>query len=186
MRNEKPSSEKRGEMHRIFLAGVASLALVFNTAHAEKKPEVTAVKKVAPVSVSTASYQAKRIKDKKTGKVITKWVRARRVVPGTVVRYIDTVTNRTDKPLKNVAIKNPINPHLTYVAQTAKCATGCRIYYSVDGGKHFDVPKRLFVKDPQTGKKRLANPKEYNAVKWVIAEVPAESNTTVEFKAKLK
>ncbi len=171
-------------MKRIYMLA-ALLALLFTAAPAEKAP-APAAKKVAPVSVSTASYQAKRIKDKKTGKVVTKWVRAHRVVPGTVVRYIDTVTNRTDKPLKNVAIKNPINPHLTYVAQTAKCATGCRIYYSVDGGKHFDVPEKLFVKDLKTGKRRPANPKEYNAIQWVIDEVPAESNTTVEFKAKLK
>ena len=31
-----------------------------------------------------------------------------------------------------------------------------------------------------------AQPKEYNAIQWVIAEVPAKGSVKVEFKAKLK
>jgi len=60
-----------------------------------------AAKSTSPVTVSTASYQQMPVRDKKGkikrdkhGKPILKWVRATRVVPGTIVRYIDTVTNQ--------------------------------------------------------------------------------------------
>jgi hypothetical protein len=151
-----------------------------------------AAKSTSPVAVSTASYQQMPVRDKKGkikrdkhGKPILKWVRATRVVPGTIVRYIDTVTNHTDKALSQVAIKNPINPHLSYVAKTARCETGCEVYYSVDDGRTFGKPDTLYIKDKQ-GKKHRAQPKHYNAVKWVIAEVPAQGSVKVEFKAKLK
>jgi uncharacterized repeat protein (TIGR01451 family) len=146
-----------------------------------------------PVSVTTASYQqlpnrnkkGKVIKDK-NGKPLMVWVRATKVVPGTIVKYIDTVTNNTDQPMNDVAIKNPINPHLTFVAKSAKCQSGCKVLYSIDGGKSYDEPAKLRVKDKKTGKMRQAMPKEYNAVEWIIAQVPAHAKTTVEFKAKLK
>jgi uncharacterized repeat protein (TIGR01451 family) len=173
---------ERSDMKRSLIFGLATLGLLGTQVLAEQP-------KLPPVSVTTQSYQevVKSVKDK-NGKIkkVKKWVRASKVVPGTVVKYIDTVTNNTDKPLTNVAIKNPINPHLTYVAGSATSRTRATILYSVDGGKHFALPDKLYVKDIKTGKKRLASPKEYNAVEWVIASVPPESNTTVEFKAKLK
>jgi len=162
------------------VAGVLLLSMPMVAKQAQTPP---------PVSVTTQSYQevTKKIKTK-NGKIQTvkKWVRATRVVPGTVVKYVDTVTNNTDKPLSDVTIKNPINPHLTYVAGSATSETNATILYSVDGGKHFDVPEKLMIKDLKTGKKRIASPKEYNAIQWTIASVPPESNTTVEFRAKLK
>jgi uncharacterized repeat protein (TIGR01451 family) len=162
------------------LATILAITLLTSAAlQAKKSPE--------PVSVTTQSYQlvVKKTKDKK-GKIkkVKKWVKASKVVPGTIVKYVDTVTNNTDAAMNNVAIKNPINPHLIYMAKTARCQTECGVLYSVDGGKHFDVPARLFV---GKGKKRhLAQPKEYNAIQWTIVSVPAKSNVTVEFKAKLK
>jgi uncharacterized repeat protein (TIGR01451 family) len=164
------------------LATILAITLLTSAAlQAKKSPE--------PVSVTTQSYQlvVKKTKDKK-GKIKTvkKWVYATKVVPGTVVKYVDTVSNHTKTSLANLAIKNPINPHLTYVAESATSETNATILYSVDGGKHFDVPEKLMIKDLKTGKKRIASPKEYNAIQWTIASVPPESNTTVEFRAKLK
>ena len=163
-------------MNKILTTLIAAAMLTVTFAQAKEKP--------APVEVTTASYQVKIVKDKH-GKKVRKWVRATKVVPGTIVRYIDTVTNHTDQAMNNVAVKNPINPHLTYLAKSAKCETGCTVRYSVDGGKHFDVPAKLFVTDKK-GKKHLAQPKHYNAVEWIIVTVPAGKSVQVEFKAKLK
>jgi uncharacterized repeat protein (TIGR01451 family) len=164
-------------------------SLVFGVPMMAEQPKQTEAKQLPPVSVTTQSYQevVKTVKDK-NGKVkkVKKWVRASKVVPGTVVKYVDTVANNTKDPLTNLTIKNPINPHLTYVAGSAMSETNATILYSVDGGKHFDVPEKLYIHDLKTGKKRLAQPKEYNAIAWTIATVPPESNTTVAFKAKLK
>jgi uncharacterized repeat protein (TIGR01451 family) len=175
-------------MKYIWRLGVVGV-LLWGAPMMAKQPKKSEAKTPPPVSVTSQSYQmvAKKTKGK-NGKIktVTKWVRATRVVPGTVVKYVDTVTNNTDKPLSDVAIKNPINPHLTYVAGSATSETNATILYSIDGGKHFDAPDKLMIKDLKTGKKRIASPKEYNAIQWTIASVPPESNTTVEFRAKLK
>jgi len=96
----------------------------------------------SPVTVTTASYQlvVKKVKDKK-GKIkkVKKWVKATKVIPGTIVRYIDTIHNNSADPLSTVAIKNPINEHLTYVAGSAKAESNATITYSVDGGNIGEV-----------------------------------------------
>jgi uncharacterized repeat protein (TIGR01451 family) len=178
------NNKQRIKMKKIITTAAISIALTMGIQAKESK---------SPVSVTSASYQLvpkrdkkhKIVKDKK-GKPIMVWAKASKVVPGTVVKYVDTVSNDTNETLSDVAIKNPINPHLTFVVKSAKCESGCKVLYSIDGGKHFDVPAKLMVKNKKTGKKRLAVPKEYNAIEWVIASVPANSKTTVEFKAKLK
>jgi len=166
---------------------LAAMVVLAGSAYADAP-----AKKSSPVEVTTASYQLKAVRDKKghilkdkKGKPIRKWRKATKVVPGTVVKYVDTVTNHTDQPLKGVAIKNPINKHLAYVAETATSETKATITFSVDGGKHFDRPSKLYVVNKK-GKKHLAQPKEYNAIRWVIDTVPANGNVTVAFKAKLK
>ena len=167
-------------MKQILTALIATALLSVTVAYA-KAPQ-------SPVTVTTASYQlvVKKVKTKK-GKIkkVKKWVKATKVVPGTIVRYVDTVTNSGEAPLSQVAIKNPINEHLAYVAHSAKAETNATITYSVDGGKTFDVPAKLYVTDKK-GKKHRAQPKQYNAIQWVIAEVPAKGKVKVEFKAKLK
>ncbi len=163
------------------LSALIATALLSITAAYAEAPK-------SPVTVTTASYQLviKKVKTKK-GKIkkVKEWVKATKVVPGTVVRYVDTVTNNAEAPLSSVAIKNPINEHLAYVAHSAKAETNATITYSVDGGKTFDVPAKLYVTDKK-GKKHRAQPKQYNAIQWVIAEVPAKGKVKVEFKAKLK
>jgi hypothetical protein len=170
---------------------MAVLLLSSGVALAKEKPKAPPAKQ-APVTVTTQSYQQMPKRNKKgkilrdkNGKPILEWVKATKVVPGTVVKYVDTVGNHTNQTIENLAIKNPINVHLAYVAESAASETNATITYSVDGGKHFDVPEKLYVVGLDK-KKHLAQPKEYNAIQWVIASVPPESNVTVEFKAKLK
>jgi len=158
--------------------------VLLSAAAAEKK-------KTAPISVTTGSYQQIVLKDKKgkilrdkKGKPVKKWVKATKVVPGTIVKYEDRVTNNTKKSITDVTITNPINENLEYIAESIKCDGDCKMLYSVDGGRHFDIPEKLFV---GKGKKRhQAQPKEYNALQWTIARIDANSTAVVEFKAKLK
>jgi len=182
--------KKRSEMKQTAIITVI-MVLLGGSAMAKGKTAVPAVKQ-PPVTVATQSYQQVVKRDKKgkivrdkQGKPIREWVKATKVVPGTVVKYIDTVGNHTKQTIEKLAIKNPINQHLIYVAESATSETNATITYSVDGGKHFDVPEKLYVVGLDK-KKHLAQPKEYNAIQWVIASVPPESNVTVEFKAKLK
>jgi len=138
----------------------------------------------SPVKLTTRSYQLKTVKTKE-GKLVKKWLPATRVVPGEIVRYVTTVDNKNPTPIEKVRIVNPVDPHLSYVARSAKCAGKCAIRFSVDGGKHFDTPERLVVMDKK-GKKRRARPADYNAIEWVIERIDANRTGSVEYKARLK
>ena len=145
-----------------------------------------------PVSMSTASYQQVVVKDKKgnvlkdkKGKPVKKWVKASTVIPGTVVKYVDTITNDTDEVLTDARVSNPINENLLFVEGSAASKAKFSVKYSVDGGKHYGLPAQLFVigKDK---KKHQAQAKDYNAIEFVVAQVPAHSKVDVSFKVKLK
>jgi len=168
------------------VAGVLILSSLWGAPPATQgKTEVSSVN---PVTVTTASYQqvVTTVKDK-NGKIkkVKKWVKASKVVPGTIVRYVDTVHNNRSDPLHGIAIKNPIDAHLSYVAGSAKAESNATITYRIDDNGRFADPSDLFVVD-QNGQKRLAQPREYRAIQWRIAEVPAGGNVTVEFEVKLK
>jgi uncharacterized repeat protein (TIGR01451 family) len=168
---------------RSLTAGALLLATAVLPAAAEEASAPVA-KAQSPVVITTRSLQLKRVKTKE-GKVVKKWLKATKVVPGDVVRYVNTVLNRSDKPIEKVRVTNPVNPHLSYVAKSARCSGKCAIRYSIDGGKHFDTPEHLYIKDKK-GKKRLASPKEYNAIEWVIDRIEPGKSVETEFKARLK
>jgi len=169
-----------------FTAMAVALALTATGLWAEGTAAASAAQEQAssPVQLTTRSYQLKIVKTKE-GKRVKKWLPVTRVVPGDIVRYITTVENSAQTPIEKVRIVNPVDPHLSYVARSAKCAGKCTVRFSVDGGKHFDTPDRLYVRDKK-GKKRQARPAEYNAIEWVIDRIEGGQKSSVEFKAKLK
>lgn len=145
-----------------------------------------------PVSMSVASYQQVVVKDKngkikkdKNGKPVYKWVKAAKVVPGTVIKYVDTISNDSDQPLQNARIANPVDANLLFVAGSVASKAKFTVTYSVDGGKHYAVPAKLFVKDKK-GNSVQAQPKHYNAIAFIVDEVPAKSKVEVSYKVKLK
>src|SRR5512135_2756838 len=73
-------------------------------------------------------------------------VPAEKVIPGDLVIYTITYTNKGDKPAENLVVKNPIPEHMKYVDGSA-AGENSVITYSVDKGKTYDVPEKLTVKD---------------------------------------
>ena len=137
---------------------------------------------LANVTIVTESYQ--KVYDKKGKHYI--WKEATKVVPGNVVRYVNTVSNNGSKRAEKLVVTNHIPEHMEYVRATAKCQSRCTIDYSVDGGKHFAKPDKLYIKDPKTKKRRLAKAGEYTTIRWTIDKLDPKKSTTVEFKARLK
>ena len=144
------------------------------------------------VYMSVASYQQVFVKDKKghikkdkNGKPIKKWVKATKVIPGYIVKYVDTIVNDANDALKNATVTNPIDPNLIFIADSAKSDANISIKYSVNRGKSFDTPDKLMV----LGKDRKmhpAKPKDYNAISFTIDKVPAHSKVKISYKVKLK
>ena len=135
------------------------------------------------VEIVSNSYQLVIVKDKNGTRVET-WPRATKVIPGTIVKYIDTIVNTTDANITDVRVSNPINQNLVYIDTSASSELNATILYSIDKGKSFDEPKNLIIEEGDYN--RTALPEEYNAVQWIVATVPADSNCSVLFKVKLK
>ncbi|WP_295421734.1 hypothetical protein [Sulfurovum sp.] len=154
-------------MKKLFTSIMIALSMMVLSLHAE-------------VTIKSQSYQ-KVIKKKKV-----KWVKAAKVIPGSVVLYVNTLKNKGKETAQNLTVVNAIPAHMNYVKGTARCKSKCNITYSVDGGKTFNKPKKLFVKDKKTKKRRRAKASEYTAIKWVVAKLNGGKKTTVQYKARLQ
>lgn len=137
----------------------------------------------ANVSISASSYQEKT-KLSEDGQKVKAWVKADKVVPGTVIRYVNALKNSGNKLATKLVVDNPIPENMIYVGDSASCQTGCSLFYSVDGGKHYKKPEALFV---GLGEERhVAEASEYTHIRWIVERLDAVSQSTVEFKAQLK
>jgi len=131
----------------------------------------------ADVSIKSQSLQEKTINKQ------TKWVKATKVIPGTKIRYINTMSNNGTVMAQNLVITNAIPKHMLYVDGSAKCDGVCSITYSLDG-KAFDLPAKLFV--TENGKKRVAKALEYKAIRWVVQTLDANQSSNVQFDTILE
>jgi uncharacterized repeat protein (TIGR01451 family) len=162
-------------MKKIVLATGMAAALLFASSLEAKN---------APVTLSTKSYK-EIVKVDASGAKKVVLEEAKKVVPGDYVVYQNSITNHTNKNVNDMVLNNAIPKHTEYVADSAKCEKDCDILFSVDGGKVFDKPEKLMVKVGD--KKRLAMPKEYTNVRWVLTSaLDANSVTNVSFKTRLQ
>ena len=137
----------------------------------------------ANVSISSASYQ-EEVKVMESGKKTTEWIKATKVVPGTIIRYVNALDNLGDKKAEKLVVKNTIPKHMVYVSNSASCKTDCSVSYSVDGGESYNKAENLYV---GVGEKRhLAQASEYTDIRWVLDVLAPISQSSVEYKARLK
>lgn len=131
----------------------------------------------ADVSIKSESLQEKTINKQ------TKWVQAAKVIPGTKIRYINTMSNNGTETAQNLVITNAVPKHMRFVGGSAKCAGICSITYSVNG-KVFDMPANLFV--IENGKKRVAKASEYIVIRWIVQTLDAKQSSSVQYEAILE
>ena len=137
----------------------------------------------ANVTISSASFQ-EITKVTATGEKVKEWAKTEKVVPGTVVRYVNTLVNSGVTTATNLLVKNPIPENMEYIAGSALCQGSCRISYSVDGGKSFNTPSELYVGEGE--RRHLAKASEYTDIQWVIDTLAENTQSFVEYKARLK
>lgn len=166
-------------MRKSFLFGLLIVAAMSVNTNAQDNNSTT----TASVTIDTTSYQRVIQKDE-NGTEVIKWVKATKVVPGSIVKYVDIVNNHTDQNITKLAIKNPINENLEYIADTAIGESNATVLYSVDNGESFDEPKNLYIGKGKDKRQALA--KEYNSIQWTIEQIDSNSSKSVEFQAKLK
>ena len=136
------------------------------------------------VTLSTKSFkEIVKVDASGTKKIVL--VEAKKVIPGDTVVYRNSIKNASKKSVHDMVLNNAIPKHTEYVADSAKCENDCDILFSIDGGKKFDSAERLMVKVGD--KERLALPKEYTNVRWILTSaLDANSVTDVSFKTRLQ
>lgn len=134
----------------------------------------------ADVTITSQSFQ-KVVKKKKA-----KWVKATKVVPGSVILYINTLKNKGKDAAQKLTIVNAVPEHMEYIKGTAISKSKVKVTYSVDNGKSFAKPNKLYVKDKKTKKRRRAKASDYTTIMWVVDSLKGGKTTNVQYRARLK
>lgn len=109
---------------------------------------------------------------------------AAKVVPGTEVIYTITATNVGKESANKVVITDPIPVNTTYV-EGSVFGSGTKITFSIDGGKSYDLPENLKVKNA-AGELRPARVENYTHIRWVLDfTLKPKDMAPVWFKARL-
>jgi uncharacterized repeat protein (TIGR01451 family) len=59
------------------------------------------------------------------------------VQPGDVLRYTLSGENKSDRPVKNLTLNQPIPKGMIYVLKSANVTNKAKVTYSIDGGRSF-------------------------------------------------
>ena len=106
-------------------------------------------------------------------------------LPGDEIVYSVKLANRGGAPADKVRFVTPIPRELAYWAGSVD-GGDAETAFSIDGGKTFDRPDRLFVTDAG-GAKRLAEAHEYTHIQWRLpTPLPAAQVRTVSFHAVVR
>lgn len=119
------------------------------------------------------------------GKKEVKRVPAEKVVPGSEVIFTSNYENVSRETAEKAVITNPVPEHMVYVGESAQ-GKGVRITFSVDNGRTYDIPARLFVLDA-AGRKSPAQPSDITHIRWTLeAPLPPGAKGSVSFRAVLE
>lgn len=132
---------------------------------------------------SVASVEKETINEE--GKKEIRMIPAEKVIPGTEVIFTTYYENVSKETVENAVITNPVPEHMIFLEGSAT-GSGTVIKYSIDGGKTYDTPAKLFILDG-VGRKFAARPQDYTHIRWTF-ESPLASGAKgeVSFKAVLE
>ncbi len=119
------------------------------------------------------------------GKKEIQRVPAAKVMPGSEVIFTTSYENVSKENAEDAVITNPIPEHMIYTDGSAEGA-GTRITFSMDNGKSYNIPTKLFFLDA-AGRKFPARPKDYTHIRWAFTNpLPSGAKGIVSFRAILK
>lgn len=142
-----------------------------------------AMAKQGHIKFSSHAYKVVTVKSN-DGKVSTKLVPAKKVLPGEIVQYTNTFENISNENADHIGVTNPIPQHTVYIQNTAN-SKGFDVVYSVDGGKHWGKPSVLKVKG-KDGKWRPAKASDYTHIRWKYkASLKPHEKKSVSYQVRL-
>ena len=117
--------------------------------------------------------------------------RARRdtaAMPGDVLRYTLVFVNRLPRPVRGVALANPIPAGVQLVAGSTRATRAdARVEYSADlGASYSPRPVEQVVEDGRT-LRRVIPPERYTHVRWMLdGQVPPSDSVVTEFAVRIR
>jgi len=137
----------------------------------------------AQVELKTETYKVIEVPIENGASKI-EWIQPNSITPGDRVGYRLIVENKGDKPADNIVLNNPVPENTLYVDGSARGANSS-IVFSVDQGKTFAKPEKLFIQ--KDGKKLPATAKDYSNIRWILNSVlKAGEKGSVQYVVQVK
>ena len=106
---------------------------------------------------------------------------------GDVLRYKLTFTNTAGRPVRQVALQNPVATGLQFVAGSARSSRqDARAEYSADNGASWSARPMETVTIDGKPVERAVAPERYTGVRWIVdGWVSPGATVTAQFEARL-
>ncbi|MBW4616280.1 MAG: hypothetical protein KME21_24000 [Desmonostoc vinosum HA7617-LM4] len=109
------------------------------------------------------------------------------VQPKDVLRYTLIGVNKSDRPIKNLTLNQPIPQGMMYVLQSANASNDAKITYSIDGGRNFVENPTLKVTLPN-GKVEIkpAPASVYTHIRLQIPSLAAKTTVKAIYQTQVR
>lgn len=179
-------------MKRSYFAGLGAFALIVTVPFVNQIPGMTNlgisgsaiaqnVKNQGQLQLRLEAEKQVVVKDQQ-GKTSKTWqaLKGQTVVqPGDMLRYTLIGENKSDRPLKNLNLNQPIPKGMVYVLNSANSLNNAKITYSIDGGRNF--AENPIIKVTLAGGKVETQPAPATAYTHLRFNIPAvAAKTTVK------
>ncbi|MEH1873801.1 hypothetical protein [Nostoc sp.] len=137
-------------MKRLSFAGLGAIALIATVPFVSQVPGMASLwhstsaiaQNVKPQGQLQLHLEAEKqvVAQDQQGKQSKRWqpLKGQGVVqPGDVLRYTLTGENKSDRPVKNLTLNQPIPKGMVYVLKSTTVTNDAKISYSIDGGRSF-------------------------------------------------
>ncbi|MCC5629381.1 DUF11 domain-containing protein [Nostoc sphaeroides CHAB 2801] len=137
-------------MKRLSMAALGAIALIATVPFVSQVPGMASLwhstsaiaQNVKPQGQLQLRLEAEKqvVAQDQQGKQSKKWepLKGQAVVrPGDVLRYTLTSENKSDRPVKNLVLNQPIPKGMVYVLKSVFAANNTKVTYSIDGGRSF-------------------------------------------------
>jgi uncharacterized repeat protein (TIGR01451 family) len=109
------------------------------------------------------------------------------VQPGDVLRYTLSGENKSDRPVKNLILNQPIPKGMVYILKSAIAANDTKVTYSIDGGRSFVENPTVKVTLPDGKVETKPAPANvYTHIRLQVSSVPAKKTVKATYQVQVR
>ncbi|MEH2423288.1 MAG: hypothetical protein V7K48_20965 [Nostoc sp.] len=187
-------------MKRVSLTGLGAFALIATAPFVGQIPGIANVwhsESAIAQNVKTQGQIQLRLEAEKQvmaqdqqGKQSHKWepLKGQVVVrPGDVLRYTLSGENKSDRPVKNLTLNQPIPKGMVYVLKSANVSNDAKIIYSINGGRSFVQNPTVKVTLPDGKVETKPAPAiAYTHIRLQIPSLAAKTTVKATYQAQVR